>query len=98
MSLWEGLVTHAVSESDLVLVSHASEDQGKSCAAPYELEVRLSLFLGEKVFKDSPEPANDLMVLRTSWVRGDRLQGFNVQGFLTTCSYFNLLPAEVGKE
>jgi len=75
-----------------VLVGQLSQVDGQSSATPHELEIQLSLFLREALFKDTPEHHHHSVVARAPWVHSDRLQFLDVEGLLSTGSDLNLVP------
>ena len=70
MGLREPGLTHIRHQTHLVLVAQVFEVNRESVAAPDKLEIEATLLVRE-TFKDSPESADYLMVLRTVGICGD---------------------------
>ena len=75
-----------------MLIRQVCQVDGESCAAPNELQVKLSFLLGKAGLEDAPEHAHNSVVFGAPRVLCDRLELVNIDRLLTAGSDFDLVP------
>ena len=93
MCLWECRLIHATFQFDLMLVVQIRQVDGKATATPDKFQV-CSTFGIIEGFKDSPESANDRVILLVVWEDSYSFKSFDVNFLFASASSLKGLPVQ----